>query len=79
MANFLKILLRHLKEYCEAAAIHGPQHIVSPRLAVIERLVLTYFLEIYRPIRRYHQKMRFSDDNIRISHRSHLKNLIKSV
>ena len=40
MVNIIWILLRHVKEYCEEAAIHGPQHIVSPRLAILERLVL---------------------------------------
>ena len=40
VVNILWILLRHVKEYCEGAAIHGPQHIVSPRLAILERLVL---------------------------------------
>ena len=36
----IRILLQHVKEYCEEAAIHGPQHIVSPRLAIFERLAL---------------------------------------
>ena len=40
MINIFWILLQHVKEYCEEAAIHGPQHIVSPRLAILERLVL---------------------------------------
>ena len=39
MVNIFQTLLRHLKEYCQEAAIHGPQHIVSPRLAIFERLV----------------------------------------
>ena len=43
MANIFKILLRHVKEYCQAAAIHGPRHIVSPQLAVVERLVYDLF------------------------------------
>ena len=42
MVNIFRILLQHIKEYCEAAAIHGPQHIVSQRLSIIERLVLYY-------------------------------------
>ena len=32
-------ILQHIKEYCEQAAIHGPQHIVSQRLSRLERLV----------------------------------------
>ena len=40
MINVCKLILRHVKEYCQEAAIHGPQHIVSPRLAIFERLVL---------------------------------------
>ena len=40
MVNIFWILLRHVKEYGEEAAIHGPQHIVSIRLAILERLVL---------------------------------------
>ena len=40
MVNIFRILLQHVKEYCEEAAIHGPQHIVSPRLAIFERLAL---------------------------------------
>ena len=39
MVNIFRILLQHVKEYCEEAAIHGPQHIVSPQLAIGERLV----------------------------------------
>ena len=39
MVNFLKLILQHVKEYCEQAAIHGPQHIVSERLTKLERLV----------------------------------------
>ena len=39
MINVCKLILRHVKEYCQEAAIHGPQHIVSPRLAIFERLV----------------------------------------
>ena len=42
-----RILLRHIKEYCEEAAIHGPQHIVSQRLAIFERLVLFRLLLLY--------------------------------
>ena len=37
MVNFLKLILQHVKEYCEQAAIHGPQHIVSERLSKLER------------------------------------------
>ena len=37
---FCKIILQHIKEYCQEAAIHGPQHIVNQRLAFFERLVL---------------------------------------
>ena len=44
MANIFKILLRHVQEYCKTAAIHGPRHIVSPQLAVVERLVNDLFL-----------------------------------
>ena len=47
MVNFLKIILQHIKEYCEQAAIHGPQHIVSQRLAIFERLVLYSLLQMY--------------------------------
>ena len=39
MVNVCRLILRHIKEYCEEAAIHGPQHIVAHRLAVFERLV----------------------------------------
>ena len=39
MVNFLELILQHVKEYCEQAAIHGPQHIVSERLTKLERLV----------------------------------------
>ena len=39
MVNFCKLILQHVKEYCEQAAIHGPQHIVSERLLQLERLV----------------------------------------
>ena len=39
MVNILKIILQHIKEYCEQAAIHGPQHIVAERLTRLERLV----------------------------------------
>ena len=38
MVNFCKLILLHVKEYCEQAAIHGPQHIVSERLSRLERL-----------------------------------------
>ena len=41
MVNFCKLILQHVKEYCEQAAIHGPQHIVSERLSRLERLVIT--------------------------------------
>ena len=40
VVNVCKTILQHVKEYCQEAAIHGPQHIVSPRLAIFERLVL---------------------------------------
>ena len=39
MVNIFRNLLQHIREYCEEAAIHGPQHIVSQRLALYERLV----------------------------------------
>ena len=39
MVNFCKLILQHVKEYCEQAAIHGPKHIVSERLSRLERLV----------------------------------------
>ena len=39
MVNIFCNLLQHVREYCEEAAIHGPQHIVSQRLALYERLV----------------------------------------
>ena len=39
MVNIFKHILTHVKEYCEQAAIHGPQHIVSERLSRLERLV----------------------------------------
>ena len=45
MVNIFRILLQHVKEYCEEAAIHGPQHIVSPRLAIFERLALITSIE----------------------------------
>ena len=35
-----KKILQHVREYCQEAAIHGPQHIVNQRLAIFERLVL---------------------------------------
>ena len=38
MVNIFKLLLQHFKEFCQAAAIHGPQHIVGQRLAMFERL-----------------------------------------
>ena len=47
MVNVFKIILQHIKEYCEEAAIHGPQHIVSQRLAIFERLVLHRLLQMY--------------------------------
>ena len=40
VVNVCKLILQHIKEYCQEAAIHGPQHIVSPRLEIFERLVL---------------------------------------
>ena len=45
MVNFLKLILQHVKEYCEQAAIHGPQHMVSERLTKLERLVTISFQE----------------------------------
>ena len=33
-------IVQHVKEYCQQAAMHGPQHIVNQRLAIFERLVL---------------------------------------
>ena len=33
------VVIQHLKEYCEQAAIAGPKHIVSQRLSRLERLV----------------------------------------
>ena len=39
-----KKILQHIKEYCQEAGIHGPQHIVNQRLAVFERLGLYNFL-----------------------------------
>ena len=39
MVNVCRVILQHIKEYCEEAAIHGPQHIVAHRLAIFERLV----------------------------------------
>ena len=39
MVNVCRLILRHIKEYCEEAAIHGPQHIVAHRLEIFERLV----------------------------------------
>ena len=38
MINLCKKIAEHIKEYCEAAGIHGPQHIVSQRLTIYERL-----------------------------------------
>ena len=46
VVNVCKKILQHVKEYCQEAAIHGPQHIVSPRLAIFERLVLLPLLYI---------------------------------
>ena len=43
VVNVCKKILQHIKEYCQEAGIHGPQHIVSPRLTVFERLVLWRF------------------------------------
>ena len=45
MVNFLRLIQQHVKEYCEQAAIHGPQHIVSERLTKLERLVTISFQE----------------------------------
>ena len=39
MFYFCRKILQHVKEYCDQAAIHGPQHFVSERLAIFERLV----------------------------------------
>ena len=39
MVNVCRAILQHIKEYCEEAAIHGPQHIVAHRLAIFERFV----------------------------------------
>ena len=44
---FCKKILQHIKEYCQEAAIHGPQHIVNQRLAFFERLVLQRFKSTY--------------------------------
>ena len=46
MVNILKLLLQHIKEYCEAAAIHGPQHIVSRNLTRLERLVSYRYVDV---------------------------------
>ena len=48
MVNILKLLLQHIKEYCEAAAIHGPQHIVSRNLTRLERLVSYRYMFLRR-------------------------------
>ena len=40
MVRFFKKILKHVAEYCEQAAIHGPQHIVAERLTIFERLVV---------------------------------------
>ena len=40
MVAFYKKILQHVAEYCDQAAIHGPQHIVSERLTRYERLVI---------------------------------------
>ena len=48
MIRFGKTIMQHVKEYCEQAAIHGPQHIVAERLAIYERLVpivIVFFLD----------------------------------
>ena len=37
--NLKMVIIQHIKEYCQQAAIHGPQHIVSERLSRLERLV----------------------------------------
>ena len=39
MVNIFKLIIQHIKEYCEQAGIHGPQHIVSVQLTKLERLV----------------------------------------
>ena len=46
MVRFYKKILEHVAEYCEQAAIHGPQHIVSERLTRYERLVTIIMLVI---------------------------------
>ena len=46
MVRFYKKILQHVAEYCDQAAIHGPQHIVSERLTRYERLVIFDFLWI---------------------------------
>ena len=47
LVNLCKLILQHIKEYCEEAAIHGPQHIVAHQLAVLERLVLIQLASDY--------------------------------
>ena len=42
MVRFFKKILKHVAEYCEQAAIHGPQHIVAERLTIFERLVVLF-------------------------------------
>ena len=39
MVNIFKLILQHIKEYCQQAGIHGPKHIVSEKLTRLERLV----------------------------------------
>ena len=46
MVRFYKKVLEHVAEYCEQAAIHGPQHIVSERLTRYERLVTIIMLVV---------------------------------
>ena len=57
MVNIFKIILLHVKEYCEQAAIHGPQHIVSPRLNVIERLVPSIIVTYYRDFLEFYSQL----------------------
>ena len=46
MVRFFKKILKHVAEYCEQAAIHGPQHIVAERLTIFERLVVHSLLHL---------------------------------
>ena len=54
MVRFFKKILKHVAEYCEQAAIHGPQHIVSERLTILERFVVRMIIrELSKPQRSY--------------------------